>query len=146
MTFANCAVSRILVRTSMAVLVLLAGASVFDRPAPLRGVGVVQTYPEASAKVFVRQPGILDRLKARDGQEVKQGEELAEFSNSDLNAKLAETRAQKEIKQKDLAELRSQREKSDDRGERSRGLFVTQQDAIAALSHFGNHAEAGVAP
>jgi hypothetical protein len=33
-----------------------------------------------------------------------------------------------------------------DRDERSRGLFVTQQDAITALSHFGNHAEAGVAP
>ena len=62
-------------------------------PLPLnkvRGKGLVEALPDASVKVFVRYPGVLEKLNVRTGQKVEQGEELAVFRNIDLEQKLAE--------------------------------------------------------
>ncbi len=62
-------------------------------PLPLnkvRGKGLVEALPDASAKVFVRYPGVLEKLNVHTGQKVEQGEELAVFRNIELEQRLAE--------------------------------------------------------
>jgi putative peptide zinc metalloprotease protein len=56
-------------------------------PLPLsrvRQVGLVQVQPDALANVFVQVGGTLQKLHVRDGQQVGQGDVLAEFRNFDL--------------------------------------------------------------
>jgi len=62
-------------------------------PLPLnkvRGTGLVEPQPDASTKVYVRYPGVLEKLNVHTGQHVEQGEELAVFRNIELDQKLAE--------------------------------------------------------
>ncbi len=62
-------------------------------PLPLnkvRGLGLVEALPDASVKVFIRYPGVLEKLNVHTGQKVEQGEELAVFRNIELEQKLAE--------------------------------------------------------
>ncbi len=62
-------------------------------PLPLnkvRGKGLVEAQPDASVKVFIRYPGVLEKLNVHTGQKVEQGEELAVFRNIELEQKLAE--------------------------------------------------------
>ena len=62
-------------------------------PLPLnqvRGTGLVEPQPDATTKVFVRYPGVLEKLNVHTGQHVEQGEELAVFRNIELEQRLAE--------------------------------------------------------
>ena len=62
-------------------------------PLPLnkvRGKGLVEPQPDASARVYVGYPGVLVKLNVHTGQHVDQGEELAVFRNFDLEQQLAE--------------------------------------------------------
>src|SRR5262249_35068320 len=56
----------------------------------VRGVGLVQTHPEHVENVRVKHVGALEQLLVRDGQHVRAGEELAVFSDLDLEAKWTE--------------------------------------------------------
>jgi putative peptide zinc metalloprotease protein len=59
-------------------------------PLPLnkvRGKGLVEPQPESSVKMFVRYPGVLEKLNVRTGQHVEQGEELAVFRNIDVEGR-----------------------------------------------------------
>ncbi len=64
-------------------------------PVPIsrvRGVGLVEAYPEAHAKIEVSYNGILKKLKVRDGDTVKEGDVLAEFTNIDAESRLLKAR------------------------------------------------------
>ncbi len=54
----------------------------------IRGNGLVQAFPEDLAKVFIRYPGILEKLHVRDGQVVQKGDVLAELTNRELDGKI----------------------------------------------------------
>jgi putative peptide zinc metalloprotease protein len=56
----------------------------------VRGVGLVQAHPEHVETVRCKHAGALDRLLVRDGQRVQAGEELAVFSDLDLESKWTE--------------------------------------------------------
>ncbi|MBY0525227.1 MAG: efflux RND transporter periplasmic adaptor subunit [Gemmataceae bacterium] len=53
-------------------------------------VGAIEMRPDASARVFVSMPGILQRLYVRNGQRVSQGDVIAEFRSLDLENLRAE--------------------------------------------------------
>ncbi|HBI46371.1 MAG TPA: hypothetical protein DDY78_26495, partial [Planctomycetales bacterium] len=62
-------------------------------PLPLnkvRGKGLVEPQPEFSVKMFVRYPGVLEKLNVRTGQRVEQGEELAVFRNIEVERRRGE--------------------------------------------------------
>jgi putative peptide zinc metalloprotease protein len=54
----------------------------------IRGQAMVQPIPDNCANVFVKYPGILEELKVRAGQTVEAGDELARFSNRDVQTEL----------------------------------------------------------
>jgi putative peptide zinc metalloprotease protein len=92
-------------------------------PVPIsrvRGVGLVQVVPEAQSKVYVRHPGTLERLRVRDGQEVKKGDVLAEFSNRDLEVELDMARTERDNAQRQVEELLRQRENALEAAEKDR--------------------------
>ena len=64
-------------------------------PLPLnkvRGKGLVEPQPDASIKVYVRYPGVLEKLNVHTGQHVEQGEELAVFRNIELEQRAGRRR------------------------------------------------------
>jgi putative peptide zinc metalloprotease protein len=63
----------------------------------VRGKGLVQAQPDAQARVFVRYPGVLDKLNVHTGQHVEQGEVLAAFRNIELEQKKAEEEGEERI-------------------------------------------------
>jgi putative peptide zinc metalloprotease protein len=83
----------------------------FFVPVPInrvRGTGLVQPYPDATVKVFVRHPGILKKLNVADGQVVKKDDIIAEFSNRELDSKIDSLLADVEITKHNLASLKRQ--------------------------------------
>jgi putative peptide zinc metalloprotease protein len=90
----------------------------------VRGVGLVQPKPEATAKVFVRHPGILERLRVREGQEVQKGDVLAEFSNLDLRRDLDAAQADADAAQGQIEALGRQRREATDQADKAK---ITQE-------------------
>jgi putative peptide zinc metalloprotease protein len=105
-------------RVVMSSTVLLAIIGfLFLVPIPIsrvRGTGLVQAYPDATAKVFVRYPGILEKLNAMDGLKVKKGDILAEFSNRELESHIDSLRTEVDINQTKVDNLIRQRENTSD--------------------------------
>jgi putative peptide zinc metalloprotease protein len=66
----------------------------------VRAIGLVQVDPEHIHKAVVNVPGVLEHLRVRDGQEVQQGQLLAEFRNLDWENQLEEARTQRDINQR----------------------------------------------
>lgn len=92
-------------------------------PVPISRVrvpGLVQPHPEATAKVFVRYPGLLEKLKVRDGQTVTKGEELAEFSNRELEADMDAAQTEMDINNKQAQAFLRQKELTSDQAERNK--------------------------
>jgi hypothetical protein len=56
----------------------------------IRSHGIVETQPEANTKVFVNYSGKLDKLLVGPGQYVRKGEELAVFTNKQLQNQIDE--------------------------------------------------------
>lgn len=114
--------------TSAALVVLI--LFVFMVPVPIsrvRGTGLVQAFPEKTAKVFVRYPGILEKLNVRDGQQVHRGEELAVFSNRDLEAKIKGLDTDVAVAQTRIDSMTRQREETGDPGKKVQiSLEITQ--------------------
>lgn len=86
----------------------------------VRGQALVQPHPDGSAKVFVRHPGILEKLKVREGQRVEAGDVLAEFSNRDVQGEFDTARAEADNQGQQMEVLLRQREETKDEKERIR--------------------------
>jgi putative peptide zinc metalloprotease protein len=86
----------------------------------VRGVGLVQSHPDAFETVFVRHSGILERLKVRDGQYVNKGDELAEFTDRELEAQLDAARTEVDNGKKRLDDLERQKTLTNDPNERGK--------------------------
>lgn len=81
--------------------VILAGF--FFLPLPVsrvRQTGLVQIKPDDIVQVHLEVPGILDKIKVKEGQEVNKGTVLAEFRSPELDNKEADSRTQFNIKDK----------------------------------------------
>jgi len=81
---------RVALTTAVAVAAILVFFLVPLPVSRVRQVALVQPQPEASEKVFVEIPAILEKLHVRDGQEVREGDLLAEFRSLDMENKLQE--------------------------------------------------------
>ena len=74
----------------------------FFLPLPVsrvRQLGVVEVQPKDLEAVAVEEPGILTKVLVQEGELVKKGKILAEFTSPDLEKRLAEARSQKYIKE-----------------------------------------------
>jgi putative peptide zinc metalloprotease protein len=87
---------RVVLSTSVVIALLVFACLVPVPVSRVRGVGVVQSLPEGTAKVFVHRAGILEQLRVSPGDEVQPGEVLAVFSDRDLEAELGAARAEAE--------------------------------------------------
>jgi putative peptide zinc metalloprotease protein len=88
---------RVIMTCSVAAAILL---FVFLVPVPIsriRGTGIVEAQADAGSKVFVVEAGTLDKLNVRPGQHVVKGESLAEFSNPELQDKIAAASGEVEL-------------------------------------------------
>ncbi len=93
-------------------LFLLLAAIFFLVPMPvsrLRSQALVMPQQEHSRKLFATHPGILSRLNVKLGQQVRAGEEIAVFTNREVDAKVAQVRAELEASEKYLAILQVQK-------------------------------------
>ncbi len=71
-------------------------------PLPLnkvRGKGLIEPQPDASVKMFVHYPGVLEKLNVRTGQRVEQGEELAVFRNLEVERRRDEAATNEKVHQ-----------------------------------------------
>ena len=105
---------RVAISSSVLLAVIL---FLFLVPVPIsrvRGTGLVQAYPEATAKMFVRYTGILEKLNVADGQEVRKGDILAELSNRDLESRIDALRTDMDINQTKIDNLELQRKGTPD--------------------------------
>jgi len=90
------------VSISAGVLALIL-AGFFFLPLPVsrvRQTGLVQIKPDDIVQVHLEVPGILDKIKVKEGQEVNKGTVLAEFRSPELDNKEADSRTQFSIKNK----------------------------------------------
>jgi len=95
----------------------------FTVPLPvnrLRGYGLVVPRPETTDKLFVTVPGFLHDIKVRAGQEVFKGDELAIFSNHELESKLSSAKTELEASDKYHRVLLVLKDRTNDRAERDR--------------------------
>jgi putative peptide zinc metalloprotease protein len=86
--------------TVSAAVVAAALFGFFFVPLPvsrIRHTGVVEVQPEHVRKVFVEVSGTLDKVHVVEGQIVKKGQMLAEFSNLDLQAEELDAKSRKDI-------------------------------------------------
>jgi len=91
---------------------LFAAAIFFLVPMPvsrLRSQALLMPQQEHSRKLFATYPGILSKLNFKPGQTVRSGEELAVFHNREVDAKIAQARAELEAGEKYLSILQIQR-------------------------------------
>ncbi len=83
----------------------------FAVPLPVSRVrqpALVQVQEDAFRKVFVDVPGILDKLYVRDGDNVEQGDILAEFRNLQLEYELQENQSQFRVREGQLRIFKQQ--------------------------------------
>jgi multidrug efflux pump subunit AcrA (membrane-fusion protein) len=93
---------RVLTTASVATALVLFVCLV---PVPIgrvRSQALVQPVPDDSAYVFVKHAGVLEDLKVRAGQPVEAGDELARFSNRDLQAEYDDARTDADIAANDI--------------------------------------------
>ncbi len=101
---------RVLATTAVLSVVAIA---FFLLPLPVsrvRGTALVQVQPEHVEKVYlhVNFPCVLEELYVKDGQPVEQGQVLARFSSRELDAQLAESETQAQVREEQLKALRRQ--------------------------------------
>jgi putative peptide zinc metalloprotease protein len=73
---------------------------IFLVPLPVsrvRVLGLVQVKPEKVQKAVVMIPGVLERICVRDGDQVREGQPLAQFRSLDLESELLEDRTQRDV-------------------------------------------------
>jgi putative peptide zinc metalloprotease protein len=75
----------------------------------IRGVGQVQPHPDYVSQVMVRQGGFLAELKARPGDRVVEGQELAVFRDPELEDKLGAALTEQSNYKKHLDLLQEQK-------------------------------------
>ncbi len=89
--------------TATAILVAGVLFVVFFLPLPVtrvRETGLVQVQPTQVGQVHVEVTGQLKKLYVREGQRVKKGQILAEFTSLDLDNRRAQAQAEIEVKEK----------------------------------------------
>lgn len=100
-------------RVMITTVVFLTAAAVFALvPMPvsrLRGQALIMPQQEHSRKLYSTYPGILTQLNVKQGQTVRAGEEIAVFNNREVDAKLAQAKAELEANEKYLSVLQVQR-------------------------------------
>jgi putative peptide zinc metalloprotease protein len=93
----------------------------------VRQLGLVQVLPSAQAKVYVPFPGgILKDLRVRDGQEVKQGDLLAIFTNVELELQMAQTEADLDSNRRTYNDLKQVLVERPDATNEARGQLLRQ--------------------
>jgi putative peptide zinc metalloprotease protein len=121
-----------------AVLVFL-----FTVPLPVsrvRQLALVQVQEDAQRKVYVRVPGILEKLPVKDGQLVEEGDILAEFRSLELENQLQESLTQLTIREGQEQVLNQQiQEGSRDPGElaklrQERARLIGERDQYRELT------------
>jgi putative peptide zinc metalloprotease protein len=74
----------------------------------VRTAAVVQVEPEHLVRMYVSHPAILEKLYVKDGQHVREGDELADLSSRELDEKLIQATTQFEIREGQLQNVRRQ--------------------------------------
>jgi putative peptide zinc metalloprotease protein len=108
--------------TISAAIVVILLALVFFLPLPvtrIRNQGFVQVQPTEIAQVTVQVPGILKAIHVKEGQAVKKGRVLAEFTSLELENQRDQAASQMEIKEKVLRYHEDQISKEQDAGKKS---------------------------
>jgi multidrug efflux pump subunit AcrA (membrane-fusion protein) len=96
----------------------------------VRGVGLVQPVPEATAKVFVRHTAVLESLYVRPGDIVQAGETLAVFRDRDLEAELESERTKKDLAIQQLQMLEQQKRIAKEHGAQSKlAIRISQAES-----------------
>jgi putative peptide zinc metalloprotease protein len=97
--------TRVIITSTVLAAVLL---GFFFWPLPVsrvRHTGLIQIQDNYSEAVHVNVPGRLEKINVEEGQIVKAGDTLAEFSSEKLSSDLAEAQTQLEIKTEFLRAL-----------------------------------------
>lgn len=106
----------------------------------VRQIGLVQVQPEAETNVYVPEPGILQALHVRDGQQVEENDLLAEFRSIDLENELAEARSEYQVRVVQLQALEEQAAVTSDANERAR-VEASRTQAAAERNEFARLVE-----
>jgi putative peptide zinc metalloprotease protein len=100
----------------------------------IRGQGVVQPAPETASTLFIRTKGVLEKLQVRDGEFVEEGQELAVFSNPELNQRLSEAKAKRDSQQLSLVAMTDMYNKSSGEKEKADKLKEEMSKVRAELT------------
>ena len=111
---------RVAVTSSVFIALVLFACLVPVPVGRVRGQALVQPRPEASAKVFLRHPGVLERLHVRVGQKVSRNEKLAEFTDRDLRAEISAAEAKLDAGRNQVEVLNRQKNRATTREEKDR--------------------------
>jgi putative peptide zinc metalloprotease protein len=103
---------RVMVTCGVIAAVLLFIVAVPVPISRVRATGVVEALPDAQSRVFVVEPGFLDKLYIRPGQEVHQDDVLAEFISPTLQGEIAESKDAVDLNGKEMVNVDQQIQKA----------------------------------
>jgi putative peptide zinc metalloprotease protein len=96
---------RVLITTSVLVVVLLFVCFVPVPISRIRGLALVQAHPVHSSQIVLSRSALLERLYVRAGDKVTTGMLLASFSDPDLEEKISQALAERENARQYLRDL-----------------------------------------
>ncbi len=106
--------SRVLISSTVLVLIFLFLAFVPVPISRLRGLALVQAHPEHSSQIVLRRTSLLSELKVAPGDHVTRGQILAVFRDPELEERVAQTRAELQNSVDYLKSLEKQKNDSND--------------------------------
>jgi putative peptide zinc metalloprotease protein len=152
---------RVTITLSVFAAIIIA---IFTVPLPVSRVyaeGVIEVQPDDIVSVYVKladkedEKTILQELYVQDGQVVKQGDQLARFSNRQLESSIALVRRDVERETNTLASLVKERDSTRDEREqalfaasirKTKGALESSQEQVKFLEHRLNSLRIVVAP
>lgn len=126
---------RVLTTSSVVTVLVLFVCLVPVPISRIRGQALIQPIPDNCANVFVQYPGILEELKVRAGQSVEPGDELARFSNREVQSELEGYRAEQATHANQMELYRRQLDQTNDADKRQgilQDMAKTQSDLETA--------------
>jgi putative peptide zinc metalloprotease protein len=112
--------ARVMISTAVVLAVIIFLCFVPIPISRIRGLGLVQSNPEATSQVVLRRTAILTDLKVLPGDRVTRGQVLATFRDLDLEEKQAQARSEWANATKQLNVLHDQKTQTTDTKELAR--------------------------
>ncbi|HEY7309098.1 MAG TPA: biotin/lipoyl-binding protein [Gemmataceae bacterium] len=111
---------RVLASTAVLTALILFACLVPVPVSRIRGNALIQADPSAEGKVYVQHDGILKKLYVRPGDTVTAGQELAEFSDVELDAELHKFQNDRNHAENQIKALEAALRKTNDPTERGK--------------------------